>query len=99
VLADGGTGHFSPAYENLRPYLSWPSYDAVTRPGQLGADTSRLSTVLTGEAHRRRVHLPESALRTFYLWLDAQVPFYGTDEEPHLLAQRRGQAVPPPALQ
>lgn len=99
VLTGEEEGPFSRAYVNLRPYLKWPSYDAVTRPGELGADASPLAAILAGEPHGRYVRLPESVLRVFYLWLDAQVPFYGTDEEPHLLAQRRGEAIPPPALQ
>jgi len=99
VLTGEGTGAFSKAYDNLRPYLSWPSYDAVTRPGQLGADTSRLTAILTGEEHGRHVRLPDAVLGVFYLWLDAQVPFYGTDEAAALAAQRRGEAIPLPALQ
>jgi hypothetical protein len=99
VLTGDAAGHFSKSYENLRPYLDWPSYDAVTRPGQLGADSSQLSAILTGTKHRERAELPESALRVLYLWLDAQVPFYGTDEPSHLAAQARGEAIPPPALQ
>ena len=99
LLTGESTGHFSRSYDNLRPYLSWPSYDAVTRPGQLGADSSPLAAILIGDEHGRHVRLPDSVLRVFYLWLDAQVPFYGTDEEPHLAAQRRGEAIPAPALQ
>jgi hypothetical protein len=99
VLTGEDEGPFSRSYVNLRPYLKWPWYDEVTRPGQLGADSSPLAGILTGESHGRHLCLPESALRVFYLWLDAQVPFYGTDEEPHLLAQRRGEAIPPPVLQ
>jgi hypothetical protein len=45
------------------------------------------------------VSLPDADLRTFYLWLDAQVPFYGSYEESDLAAQRLGQAVPPPRLE
>jgi hypothetical protein len=78
---------------------AWPSYDAVTRPGELGADSSPLTAILTGMEHARHLQLPESDIRTLYLWLDAQVPFYGTDEAPHVAAQRRGEAIPPPALQ
>jgi hypothetical protein len=99
VLTDAWTGHFSQSYDNLLPYLRWPSYDAVTRPGELGADASPLAAILTGDSHRRHIQLPDSVLRIFYLWLDAQVPFYGTDEEPHLAGQRRGEAIPPPELQ
>ncbi len=90
---------FSNSYENLKPFLRWPSYDAVTRPGGVGADLSPLSGILVGEKHRKYVQLTDEDLRTFYLWLDAQVPFYGTYEEQDLAAQRLGRAVPPAPLQ
>jgi hypothetical protein len=80
--------------------VRWPSYDAAaTRPGQAGADLSPLSALLTGEKHRKYVEVPDEDLRKIYLWLDAHVPFYGTYEEKDLVAQRLGQAVPPPPLQ
>ena len=84
---------------NLRPYLRWPSPDSVTRPGELGADASPLSAILVSDAHRRYVELPDEHLRTFYLWLDAHVPFYGTYEIEELQAQRHGLAIPLPRLQ
>jgi hypothetical protein len=97
------TGHsgqlFSTSYENLLPFLRWPSPDAVTRPGELGADASPLTSLLTGESHRGYVELPDSDLRTLYLWLDAHVPFYGTYDEEGLQAQRNGDAIAPPRLQ
>jgi hypothetical protein len=99
VLTGELDGPFSASYVNLGPYLRWPSYDQVTRPGQLGADLSPLAAILTGEEHRRHVEVPDAVLRVLYLWLDAQVPFYGTDEPQHLAAQRRGEAVPPPENQ
>jgi hypothetical protein len=92
-------GEFSKSYENLKPYLRWPSPDAVTRPGAVGADLSPLSGILTAEKHRQYVNLPDEGLRTLYLWLDAHVPFYGTYEAADLQAQRLGRAVSPPALQ
>jgi hypothetical protein len=82
----------------LKPYVRWNGA-AVTRPGQVGADLSPLSAILTGEKHGKYVKLPDEALRVVYLWLDAHVPFYGTYEEKDLEAQRLGHAVPPPALQ
>jgi hypothetical protein len=90
---------FSRSYESLKPHLRWPSYDAVTRPGELGADLSPLSAAIAAHAERRYVGLSDAELRTFYLWLDAHVPFYGTYEADALAAQRAGLAVPPPALQ
>jgi len=100
VLTGVLRGRFSRSYESLKPYLRWPSYDAAaTRPGQAGADLSPLSSILVGEQHGRHVQVPDEDLRTVYLWLDAQVPFYGTYEAEPLAAQRLGHAVPPPALQ
>jgi hypothetical protein len=100
VLTAEPQGRFNQSYENLKPYVRWPSYDAAaTRPGQAGADLSPLSAVLAGEKHGKYVQVPDADLRVLYLWLDAQVPFYGTYEEEALEAQRLGRAVPPPRLQ
>jgi len=90
---------FSRSYESLKPYLSWPSPDEVTRPGQLGADTSRLTAILTSDEHCRYVQVPDEDLRTLYLWLDAHVPFFGTYEADGLQAQRLGLSAPVPQLQ
>ncbi len=91
---------FSLSYESLQPYVRWPSYDAAaSRPGQAGADLSPLSALLLGERHRHHVEVPDEDLRLLYLWLDAQVPFYGTYEEEALAAQQLGQPAPPPDLQ
>lgn len=67
--------------------------------GEVGADASPLSAILTGDSHRAYVELPDEALRTLHLWLDAHVPFFGTYEEEWLQAQKRGRAVPIPRLQ
>lgn len=92
-------GRFSKSFNNLKPYLRWPSPDTVTRPDEAGADSSPLTQILTGEEHRQYVEVPAEHLRTFYLWLDAHGPFYGTYEEKDLEAQKRGLAVSPPLLQ
>jgi hypothetical protein len=99
VLTGESTDCFSRSYENLRPYLCWPSPDDVTRPGHVGADTSPLAAILTDDKHGQYVQIPSEVLRTFYLWLDAHVPFYGSYEVEDLRAQRLGQAIPPPPLQ
>jgi hypothetical protein len=91
---------FSTSYESLKSFVRWPSYDApASSPGQAGADLSPLSALLVGEKHGQYVKVPDEALRAFYLWLDAQVPFYGSYEEEDLAAQRLARAVPPPPLQ
>ena len=80
------------------PYLRWPS-DTVTRPGKLGADISPLTEILTGLTHRKYAELPDEQVRALYIWLDSNVPFFGTYEEDDLQAQRLGLAVVPPPLQ
>ena len=99
VLTSKPEGRFTPSYESLKPFLRWPSPDAVTRPGGLGADASPLSAILTGQKHGKYIRLPDEDLRTIYIWLDAHVPFYGTYEEKDLQLQRLGLDVPPPSLQ
>jgi hypothetical protein len=92
-------GRFSRSYENLRPFVRWPSYDTVTRPGEVGADLSPLAAILTSAEHTRHIQVPDADLRHIYLWLDAHVPFYGVYDEQDLAAQRLGHAVAQPALQ
>ena len=45
------------------------------------------------------VTVPDEDVRKVYLWQDARSPFYGSYEEKNRAAQRRGEAVPPAALQ
>jgi len=98
VLTGEPDGRFSKSYDNLMPYLRWPS-DTVTRPGKLGADISPLTEILTGLTHRKYAELPDEQVRALYIWLDSNVPFFGTYEEDDLQAQRLGLAVVPPPLQ
>ncbi len=89
---------WSRSYVNLEPYLGL-HMPTVSLPGQIGADRSKLAAILTGAAHAKRLQLPEVDLRTIYLWLDANAPFYGTYEEEDLLAQKLSREIPPPPLQ
>jgi hypothetical protein len=98
ALTGEPAGAFTRSYESLKPYLRWPSYDTATRPGQLGADISPLAAILTSEKHRKHVVVPEADLRTLYLWLDAQSPFYGAYGIEDLQAQLHGRAIAPPSL-
>ena len=80
--------------------MRWPSYDAPAsraRPG--GSRPQSAFGLLAGEKHGQYVQVPDDDLRAVYLWLDAQVPFYGTYEEKDLVAQKLARAVPPPPLQ
>lgn len=98
VLTGEPDGRFSKSYNSLKPFLHWPS-DTVTRPGKLGADISPLTAILADKTHRKYAELPDEQSRTLYLWLDSNVPFFGTYEEKDLQAQRLGLAVAPPPLQ
>ena len=70
VLTGEATAGFTRSYDNLLPFLRWPSPDQVTRPGELGADASPLSAVVASHRHKAFVQLPDESLRTLYLWLD-----------------------------
>ena len=92
---------FTRSYKNLKPYLNWYAWGHghhITFPGTLGADTSRLTAILTDKNHVG-VKLDDQSLRKLYLWMDANVPFYGTYWPQEQAAQLKGEAVDPPALQ
>jgi hypothetical protein len=103
-LTDHPRGEFSRAYENLKEFVRWYEWGGAsisqiaTRPGECGADASPLTQIL-GDAAHAGLNLPDSDHRRLMLWLDANAPFYGTYDRVSQLAQRRGETVPPPALQ
>ena len=96
---------FSRAYGSLKPFLRWYEWgDAsisqiATHPGRIGADESSLTKILEDATHRPELRWTDAERRRIYLWLDANAPFYGTYSREEQLAQREGQAVPPPAKQ
>ncbi|MHC4326349.1 MAG: HzsA-related protein [Planctomycetota bacterium] len=71
----------------------------ITRPGRIGSDISPLTEILSDDVHRLSVKLDDDELRRLYIWLDGNVPFYGTYESETQLAQKNGLSVAPPALQ
>lgn len=103
-LTGESAGTFSRSYLNLKPFLRWHEWggnsisQTATRPTHNGADESPLRAVLDNPTHAP-TGLPDADRRRLYLWLDANVPFYGTYSAPEQLAQRRGQTVPLPAVQ
>jgi len=105
VLTGELEGTFTRSYNSLRPYVRWYEWGGgsisanVTRPGRIGADASRLTGILAGPRHAGRVKLPEEDRRRIYIWLDGNVPFFGTYGKSEQHAQRAGEAVPPPQLQ
>jgi len=105
VLAGELTEQFTRSYESLRPFVKWYEWGGasiepiVTRPGKIGADASPLTKVLADPLHAEHVTLSDTERRRLYIWLDGNVPFYGTYEVDEQLAQHQGEALPPPALQ
>ena len=97
--------HFTRSYQNLKPFVKWYEWGGasiepiVTRPGKIGADVSPLTKVLADVIHSRDVKLHDDELRQLYIWLDGNVPFYGTYDSGRRLAQKSGRLVPPPTLQ
>lgn len=105
LLTSEPTKTFSRSYENLKPYLRWYEWGGqsisqiATHPGQIGADASRLMSILNDKVHRPEVQWTDAERRSLVLWLDANVPFYGTYDREEQLAQREGKLVQPPAFQ
>ena len=58
----------------------------------------KLSHEPPGQTLQATALVHEAYLR-LCLWLDANVPFYGTYEKEAQLAQQAGRAVPPPEVQ
>jgi hypothetical protein len=105
VLTGEPVKTFSGSYESLRPYVRWYEWggnsiqEIGTRPGHIGADESRLLKILEDPTHTQDLKLPEEDYLRLCIWLDANVPFYGTYEKDAQTAQQAGRAVPPPTLQ
>ena len=96
---------FSRAYQNLKSYLRWYEWGGAsisqiaTHPGRIGADESPLSRILGDTNHATQAAMPVEDRRRLYLWLDGNVPFYGTYSHDEQLAQRDGQPIPVARLQ
>ncbi|GAB4131908.1 hypothetical protein JCM17478_01380 [Thermopirellula anaerolimosa] len=95
---------FIASYQNLRPYLRWYEWggstisEIVTQPGRMGADESPLWRVLADENHQQVIQLSDAERRCLALWMDANVPFYGTYDRRDQGRQLAGESVPLPPL-
>jgi hypothetical protein len=102
VLTGEPTGTFTRSYENLRPYVRWYEWgvasigQTVTLPGHGGADESPLAKVLGDATHGASVRFSDEERLRLDLWLDSNVPFYGTYGREEQEGQLAGRAVPPP---
>jgi hypothetical protein len=104
ALTSEPTKLFTRSYDSLKPFVRWYEWGGAsisqitTRPGHAGADESPLTRILSNATHAP-IQLPDESRRRIYLWLDANAPFYGAYEKAAQVAQRNGEAVPPPRLQ
>ena len=102
ALTGEPAGNFTRSYQNLKPHLRWYEWGGAsisqiaTQPGRIGADASPLAAILDNATHRPQVRWTDTDRRQLYLWLDANVPFYGTYDPTEQLAQREGRSVPVP---
>jgi hypothetical protein len=96
---------FTRSYQNLKPFLRWYEWGGAsisqiaTHPGQIGADASPLTAILDDATHRPALAWTDAERRSVFLWLDANVPFYGTYSHNGQLAQLEGKSITPPAAQ
>ena len=105
ALTGEPAGAFSRSYESLKPFVRWYEWGGAsiheigTRPGQSGADESRLLKILDDDSHREQVELSPQDYRKLCIWLDANAPFYGTYDKEAQFAQKAGRTVSPPQVQ
>lgn len=94
---------FTVSYNNFLPYLRWyewfnnPIRRTVSFPGECGADMSPLTNVLSDDNHRD-LKTSDKDKRLIYLWLDANIPFYGTYDTTLRQKQREGNVVEVPEV-
>ena len=90
---------FTVSYNNLKPYAKWYEWGnktiapLLTRPGNMPADVSPLTKILTDHEKEGRANLSDGELRTIYLWLDGNAAFYGSFLKSEQLAQREGRII------
>jgi len=105
ALTGESNGAFSRSYNSLKPYLRWYEWGgasitgAVTFPGRMGADASRLTKILADSTHAPTHKLSREDRDRLYIWMDGNAPFYGTYSRDELARQKEGKAVPIPEVQ
>ena len=98
------TEPFSNAYNGLAEYVRWYEWGnkSIARvasfPGGAGADQSPLTAILDDGNHGGKISLSDADRRALYLWMDANVPFYGTAQKETRAAELRGEAQKIPSL-
>ncbi|MBR6480157.1 MAG: hypothetical protein IKT12_00510 [Thermoguttaceae bacterium] len=60
---------------------------------------SRLTGILDDADHGGKIGLSDEDRRALYLWMDANVPFYGTAESETRAAELEGRPVAMPPVQ
>jgi len=105
VLTGEAHRGFSRSYWALRKYVRWYEWGGasispiVSHPGRIGADASRLTKILAGPRHAKRVRLTDAERRRLYLWLDGNAAFYGRYDAAGRKAQLAGKAAGAPKWQ
>jgi hypothetical protein len=105
ALTGEATKQFTRSYDSLRPFLRWYEWgDAsitqiATVPGRIGADESRLLKILEDPVHKGQVKLAAEDRERLLIWLDGNVPFYGSYLADEQRAQKKGEAIAEPKMQ
>lgn len=98
-------GDFSRAYEELKPYLRWYEWGRYSislinsHPGECGADASELSRILKNPTHAKLLEGDNTAYRQLLMWMDGNVPFYGSFQPGERARQKRGEPIAMPDFQ
>ncbi len=95
---------FTVSYNALEPYVRYYGWGTTihritSEPGKSGCDMSKLTNILDDKNHKGKMNLSEVDRRALYLWLDANIPFYGTEIPEDMKRQLCGEEVTEPHLQ
>ena len=98
-------GELFNSYKSLVDYTRWYQWGGNTisviasRAGEAGADMSRLTQIIDDENHGEKIGLSDTDRRALCLWMDANIPFYGTAQGEYRAMEREGKPVPMPPVQ